>query len=163
MDVALQTPTSLCGLSPSILSCPQDSQSHCTLCLTSALPGPAPLGGTQEGKSCGSETALTRVSSAGITPGYSPSTAPRRTTGETTGPRFPPGTKIWGGFLFIWQKSRGWRSRGCVRVLTTELGRRMVEQEPGASEHCWVLHCLAGASTSQSALPGKQVGEVGAG
>lgn len=40
-------------------------------------------------------------------------------------------------FLFIWQKAGTvcWRSRGCVTVLTTELGRRMVEQEPGASEH----------------------------
>lgn len=35
---------------PCIPSCPQDSQPHCTLCLTSAWPGPAPLGGTQEGK-----------------------------------------------------------------------------------------------------------------
>lgn len=27
-----------------------------------------------------------------------------------------------------------WRNRGCVRALTTELGRGMVEQQPGASE-----------------------------
>lgn len=79
----------LCGLSPCIPSCPQDSQPHCALCLSSAWPGPEPLGGSQEGKSCGSETALIWVSSAAITPTCSPSTVPRRTTGGTTGPSTP--------------------------------------------------------------------------
>lgn len=52
-------PNSSLTLWPFSMQSSQDSLPHCILCLISAWPGPAPLGGTQEGKTCGSETALT--------------------------------------------------------------------------------------------------------